>query len=341
MNKKKSFLLGATLIIGLNYNALASNEDPIPAGYQKAMGVGGNEKTGKYVYGQDYDYLIINDQCELASPYVITKNMNNNKTGGAIHKADCSKSIAFSYDQEVNGGYAAVNDAHYFANNAVDMFKNWANYTLKDKITVNVHYGNNYENLFFDGLSINAGDGNRKFYPLVSADIMAHEISHKFTQNYSNLKFHKQSGAINESFGDISGIAAKAYLNRNNPDYVENWMTGDTIMKGDKDGFRYLDDPSKDGRSINSALFYHDGMDIQGSSGIFNRAFYLLATTPDWNVRKAFEVFAAANRYHWQANETFDSAACGVYKATLVKGYNVEDVVEAFRGVDVKATCKK
>ncbi|WP_171523426.1 M4 family metallopeptidase, partial [Acinetobacter baumannii] len=62
---------------------------------------------------------------------------------------------------------------------------------------------------------------------------------------------------------------------------------------------RYMDQPSRDGRSIDNASQYYNGIDVHHSSGVYNRAFYLLANSPGWDTRKAFEVFVDANRYYW------------------------------------------
>ena len=55
-------------------------------------------------------------------------------------------------------------------------------------------------------------------------------------------------------------------------------------------------DPTEDGRSIGHADDYCPGIDVHHSSGVFNKAFYLLATTEDWDVWMAFDVFVTANR---------------------------------------------
>ena len=42
---------------------------------------------------------------------------------------------------------------------------------------------------------------------------------------------------------------------------------------------RYMADPPLDGKSIGTAADFCPGMDVHHSSGVFNKAFYLLATT--------------------------------------------------------------
>ena len=57
-----------------------------------------------------------------------------------------------------------------------------------------IHFGHNFENAFWDGKVIAFGDGWSKFYPLVSMDIMAHELGHGFTEQHSGLVYAGQPG---------------------------------------------------------------------------------------------------------------------------------------------------
>lgn len=90
---------------------------------------------------------------------------------------------------------------------------------------------------------------------------------------------------------------------------------------------------------MNHASQYYSGIDVHHSSGVFNRAFYLLANKSGWNVRKGFEVFAVANQLYWTPNSTFDQGGCGVVKAAQDLNYNTADVVAAFNTVGVNASC--
>ncbi len=91
-----------------------------------------------------------------------------------------------------------------------------------------VHYGRGYENAFWDGRQMTFGDGKNYFYPLVSLDVVSHEVSHGFTEQNSGLIYANQSGGINESFSDIAGEAAEFYNSGKN-----DWLVGETIFKGD------------------------------------------------------------------------------------------------------------
>lgn len=61
------------------------------------------------------------------------------------------------------------------------------------------------DNAYWDGEYINIGDGCKSYHPLCSADIIAHEIAHGFTEHTSGLVYDKQSGALNEAFSDMTG----------------------------------------------------------------------------------------------------------------------------------------
>ena len=59
---------------------------------------------------------------------------------------------------------------------------------------------------YWDGSYINFGDGVcDRMYPVTSADIVAHEIAHGFTQYTSGLVYSDESGAMNEAFSDMAG----------------------------------------------------------------------------------------------------------------------------------------
>ncbi|QQM74579.1 M4 family metallopeptidase [Aeromonas caviae] len=298
--------------------------------HKDATGPGGNVKTGKYFYGADFGPLQVDDNCRMTGTNVDTLNMNHGTTGGTIHQFTCPENTV----KEINGAYSPLNDAHYFGNVVFDMYRNWYNTApLSFKLKMRVHYSRNYENAFWDGSQMTFGDGATTFYPLVSLDVAAHEVSHGFTEQNSGLVYSGQSGGINEAFSDMAGEAAEYYMKGSN-----DWLVGAQIFKGNG-SLRYFEDPARDGKSIGHASDYYDGIDVHHSSGVYNRAFYLLANTSGWQTRKAFEVFVLANRLYWGPNTTFDQGACGVTRAATDLGYSVSDVAAAFTAVGVSATC--
>ncbi|WP_454010352.1 M4 family metallopeptidase [Aeromonas sp. Marseille-Q7275] len=298
--------------------------------HKDATGPGGNVKTGKYFYGADFGPLKVDDSCRMSSTNVDTINLNHAASGGAVHQFSCPENTV----KEINGAYSPLNDAHYFGNVVFDMYRNWYNTApLSFKLKMRVHYSRNYENAFWDGSQMTFGDGATTFYPLVSLDVAAHEVSHGFTEQNSGLVYSGQSGGINEAFSDMAGEAAENYMKGSN-----DWLVGAQIFKGNG-SLRYFEDPTRDGSSIGHASDYYDGIDVHHSSGVYNRAFYLLANTSGWQTRKAFEVFVLANRLYWGPNTSFDQGACGVTRAATDLGYNLSDVAAAFSAVGVNASC--
>ncbi len=296
----------------------------------QATGPGGNEKTGQYYYGTDFAALNVSadtsGNCYMESENVITTDMGNSTRRGSLFQFTCPENTY----QAVNGAYSPLNDAHAFGNVIFDMFGDWSGVTpLTQKLEMRVHYGRNYENAFWDGTAMSFGDGATTFHPLVSLDVSAHEVSHGVTEQRSGLVYADQSGGMNEAFSDMAGEAAESYMNGSN-----DWMVGEQIFKG-PGALRYMDDPTKDGRSIGHASDYASGMDVHYSSGVYNKAFYLLATTNGWSVQSAFGVMLRANDLYWTANATYNSGACGVESAASDMGLNASDVTAAFAAVGV------
>jgi hypothetical protein len=96
-----------------------------------------------------------------------------------------------------------------------------------------------------------------------------------------------------------------------------------------------MSSPPEDDRSIGSAADFCPRTDVHYTSGVFNKAFYLLSNRAGWNVRKAFHVFLIANTIYWGRNTDFAEGSCGAVQAAKDLGFKVEDVEAVFRDVDV------
>lgn len=303
---------------------------------KNATGPGGNQKTGKYLYGTDYGPLNVTDNCQMRNTQVETYNMNSKTTGGILFQFLCPQN---NYKQ-INGAYSPLNDAHFFGSMVYNMYKTWYHFDpLNMVFKMRVHYGRNYENAYWDGQQMTFGDGATELYPLTVLDVTGHEISHGVTEKNSNLQYEHQSGAINEAFSDMAGETAE-YFMRSQVGKESDWLVGGEVIKGPiGTALRYFKQPSLDGQSIDNAADYNDSLDVHYTSGVFNKAFYILAHQTDWGIRKAFEVFLLANRTYWTSDTSFDDAACGVAKAANDLSYNISDVVSSFNAVGVAADC--
>lgn len=329
-----------------------------------ASGPGGNKKTGQYNYN-NIEVNQVGNTCTMDNGSVITIDLNNK---GSIENIETEvlNDTAFSFTcptnnaRAINDAFSPLNDAHVNGVSTLKTYISWFGASpLKEKLKMRVHYGKDFENAFWDGKQMTFGDGGKNLYPLSTAlDVTAHEISHGFTQFNANLDYRSESGGINEAFSDIAGEAVE-YFSRGKND----WKVGaEVIRPGGQittDALRYFDDPTKDKMSISNvskfkwpaqcdALLEQSGSvfgqllyimmctDMHFSSGLYNKAFYLMATAPGSDVKKAFAVFVRANQKYWTQKTTFVDGAKGVKDAALDLGFDTAIVTSAFAAVGIK-----
>jgi pseudolysin len=319
-------------------------------------GFGGNQKMGKLVYdGLKDDYSTLDmtrdeatKKCLLQNPEVIVKDR---RSGDSTINFKCDavdaehNNVYWDADMDaVNGGYSPSNDALYAGKVIKEMYTKWYDLPVLTKngkpmlLVMRVH--EKMDNAYWDGKSMTFGDGISMFYPLTSLGVSAHEVSHGFTEQHSGLVYSGQSGGLNESFSDMAAQAAEYYSVGKN-----TWQIGPEIFKQKDQALRYMDKPSKDcqGRqpgnwcSIDTFKDYNDSLDVHYSSGVFNRAFYLIAKAKGWDTKKAFDVMVKANVNYWTSSTSFKDAACGVLSATKDYKYNIAGVKKAMKtvGLDI------
>ncbi len=192
-----------------------------------------------------------------------------------------------------------------------------------------VHYSNNYVNAFWDGERMTYGDGDGTNYgPLVSLDIVAHEITHGVTEYAANLVYSFESGALNESFSDIFGEVIEWYGTGTN-----DWEMGTEIGISGSGAFRSLANPNKynDPDTYQGTNWYTGSGDNGGvhiNSGVQNKWFYILTVgesgTNDfgnaYNVTGIGMEKAAAIAYrnltvYLSANSQYNDARTGAIQA--------------------------
>ena len=133
-------------------------------------------------------------------------------------------------------------------------------------------------NAFWNGsfMTYGDGDGNSRG-PLVSLDIVGHEITHGVVQSTAGLIYRNQSGALNESFADIFGEAIEHHA-RNNNDWL---MGGDIGLNGNSGQFRSMQNPNQfaDPDTYLGDYWYVGNGDAGGvhiNSGVMNKWFYIM-----------------------------------------------------------------
>ncbi|MDQ2995137.1 MAG: M4 family metallopeptidase, partial [Pseudomonadota bacterium] len=332
-----------------NWNDIKTADVFVPAG-----GFGGNPVSGKMSYdglkGHHPSFTLRRaaGQCYLENNDITVTHALTNKT---MHfpcpaKNAMHNNIYWNEDFDlVNKGYSPANDAMFTADVVRHLYQEWCGVPVlfnEDgspmRLQMVVHVPQ-MDNAYWDGEKMTFGDGNH-LYPLTTLGIGAHEVSHGFTQQHSNLNYEGQSGAMNESFSDMASQAAEFYVYKKN-----NWAIGNDVLKFTGEAMRYMDIPSKDcyGKapgthcSIDNANQYYHGLDVHFSSGVYNRAYYMLSTQPGWNPRKAFQVMVHANASYWTPNTQFTDGAACVVKAAEDLHLDMDAVKQAFKAVGINA----
>ncbi len=156
-----------------------------------------------------------------------------------------------------------------------------------------VHYGQDYDNAFWNGERMVFGDGDGEVFTgfTGSLTVIAHELAHGVIEDEGGLIYRGQSGALNESIADVFGALAEQHSLGQSADQA-SWLIGEGIFTDAVEGtaLRSLAAPGTAydddvlGRDPQPAHMrdYVETRDDNGgvhiNSGIPNHAFYLAAT---------------------------------------------------------------
>lgn len=140
-----------------------------------------------------------------------------------------------------------------------------------------IHYGEAYDNAFWNGKWMVFGDGGRRFSNLAGClDIVGHEMSHGVIGSTARLEYENESGALNESIADVFGVLIEG----------SNWTLGEDCTKVTPGFLRDMSKPADGIRGQPSHMSEYkvlpntedgDWGGVHINSGIPNRAAYLLA----------------------------------------------------------------
>lgn len=155
-----------------------------------------------------------------------------------------------------------------------------------------VHYGQGYENAFWNGEQMVFGDGDGEVFQRFTRaiDIVAHELTHGVIDHQGGLLYRDQSGALNESLCDVFGSLVKQHHLGQQADEAD-WLigeglfgpavTGRALRSLARPGSAY-DDPllGRDPQPAHMRDYVHTQQDNGGvhfNSGIPNQAFHRVA----------------------------------------------------------------
>ncbi|PJJ72416.1 thermolysin metallopeptidase-like protein [Diaminobutyricimonas aerilata] len=157
-----------------------------------------------------------------------------------------------------------------------------------------VHFGELYDNAFWDGERMVFGDGDGEVFGRFTASlsVIGHELAHGVTQYAAALEYRGQSGALNESVSDVFGALVEQYARRQGAEEA-SWLIGEGLFTDAVSGraLRSMAEPGsaydddvlgKDPQPGHMRDYIETAEDNGGvhlNSGIPNRAFHLVATT--------------------------------------------------------------
>ena len=223
----------------------------------------------------------------------------------------------------------AVNEAYDGAGATYDLYLSAYGRNSIDgrgmRLDSSVHYGNAYDNAFWNGLQMVYGDGDGRLFQRFTkaVDVIGHELTHGVTAHEANLEYHDQPGALNESISDVFGSLVKQRALGQTADQAD-WLIGAGLFTAKVRGaaLRSLkapgtayDDPvlGKDPQPAEMKDYVATTEDDGGvhiNSGIPNRAFYLAATAIGGNAwEKAGRIWYVALRDLLRKNSDFQAAA--------------------------------
>ena len=159
-------------------------------------------------------------------------------------------------------------------------------------VSITVHFGQNYDNAFWDGTQLVFGDGDGVIFDRFTKpmDVLAHEFTHAVTQFSAGLAYVDQSGALNESISDVFAAMTKQRSRSQTADQAD-WLVGEGLFRPGVDaralrsmlepGTAY-DDPrlgldTQVGRMVDYVTTSDHNAGAHINSGIPNRAFALAA----------------------------------------------------------------
>jgi Zn-dependent metalloprotease len=224
------------------------------------------------------------------------------------------------------------------------------------KMISTVHYGERYDNAFWNGEQMVYGDGDGTIFTDFTGplDVTGHELTHGVTQYTANLDYSGQSGALNESVSDVFGSLIKQWHLGQTADQAD-WLIGQGLLAAGVHGVALrsmkapgtaYDDPQlgKDPQPADMSGYVHtyeDNGGVHTNSGIPNRAFYLAASAIGGHAwEKAGRVWCETLTGGSLASaiDFAGFAAATVQTATRLYGANAAEttaVSDAWKGVGV------
>jgi Zn-dependent metalloprotease len=209
---------------------------------------------------------------------------NQETTSGQVVRAEGQAAVA---DVAVNEAYDGLGHTFEFY---LEIYKRNSIDDNGLPLNAYVHYGQDYDNAFWDGREMIFGDGDGTAFNrfTIALDVIGHELTHGVTGSEVNLRYQDQPGALNESVSDVFGSLIKQYVLKQTANEAD-WLIGAGLLTFPNQALRSMKAPGtaydnnlmgKDPQPADMRHYIHTSEDNGGvhlNSGIPNHAFYLAA----------------------------------------------------------------
>jgi Zn-dependent metalloprotease len=329
------------------------------------------EKGSKKQKEQAWKNIILTEQ--LRGRRLVTGLMSSmfsvsDKLDRTIYDAKHTESLPGTLVRREGGqakGGITVSEAYDYSGSTYKFYKDIFDRNSIDtrgmKLDSSVHYGEDYNNAFWNGTQMVYGDGDGEIFQRFtkSIDVIGHELTHGVTQYEAALEYEGQPGALNESFSDVFGSLVKQYALKQKADKAD-WLIGPGLftkkikgvaLRSMKEPGSAYNDPiiGKDPQPGHIKDYVNTSSDNGGvhiNSGITNRAFYLTAIEiGGYSWEKAGKIWYIALTERLRERSNFQRAANTIYEVagTLFgKGSHEQNAVrKAWDQVGIKIKAMK
>jgi Zn-dependent metalloprotease len=249
---------------------------------------------------------------------------------GAVTRVEGSEAVE---DAAVNEAYDGLGETHEFYRRV------YSRASIDDNnlpLVATVHFGDDYDNAFWDGERMVFGDGDGIVFTRMTASlsVIGHELAHGVTQHSANLVYQNQSGALNESVSDVFGALVEQRRLGHTAEEA-TWLIGLGLFTDEVEG-EALRSMRAPGTAYNDDVLgkdpqpahmrdYVDTADDNGgvhlNSGIPNHAFYSVATALGGNAweRAGLIWYSALTRGTLQPTADFAAFAAATAAAAIAE----------------------
>lgn len=222
-----------------------------------------------------------------AEPSILVFDMQGNEDRGELPGVSVRNDVTVSGDADVDRAWDCARETWMLY--ATEYQRD----SLDDAgmpIVSSVHFGNAFNNAFWEGSQMVYGDGDGELFNSFTStlSVVAHELTHGVIQFSGGLVYQDQSGALNEHIADVFGALAEQ-REAGQQSRQASWLIGDGLLTMPGMALRSMAEP---GTAYNHPILgldpqpFHmdsykltmlDNGGVHWNSGIPNHAFYLAA----------------------------------------------------------------